>query len=400
EKTPKPKYGRKNTDSDTSPKQKPVQATKDTRIKTKAKLATKKSKKDFHISHTNSSGDEVDTQSKVPDQQQQKTFGTDEGTGTILEVRNVPIYDSESDKESWGDSDEEDDDEYDFDDSNDSDDNDESDDERIESDRDGILDPDLTNFDQTKHEEENVDERVRTPSDYELTDDENINDEETMYDDEDDEVTKELYEDVNVNLGNKDADMTNADQDFTSKLINLDNPSPADNEIASLMDTTTYHATAIPEITSSFATPTPPPPLFFNPLQQEATPTPTPTTFKATTSFTSLQDFAEAIKKAIQAHNFNCREKAQAEKREYLELADSTSLYEADATLSEFDITKILIDKMEKNKSFDVADYKNELYDALIKSYNTNKDIFESYGEVFSLKRSRDKRDKDQDPFC
>nr|GEZ80015.1 hypothetical protein [Tanacetum cinerariifolium] len=35
---------------------------------------------------------------------------------------------------------------------------------------------------------------------------------------------------------------------------------------------------------------------------------------------------------------------------------------------------------------------------ALVKSHNTNKDIFESYGEVFSLKRSRDGRDKDRDP--
>nr|GFA23071.1 hypothetical protein [Tanacetum cinerariifolium] len=51
-----------------------------------------------------------------------------------------------------------------------------------------------------------------------------------------------------------------------------------------------------------------------------------------------------------------------------------------------------------EKKSFDVADYKRELYDALIKSYNTDKDIFESYGEVFLLKRSRDERDKDQDP--
>ncbi|GKC34639.1 hypothetical protein Tco_1047023, partial [Tanacetum coccineum] len=33
-----------------------------------------------------------------------------------------------------------------------------------------------------------------------------------MYDEEDDEVTKELYDDVNVNLGNKDTDMTIADQ--------------------------------------------------------------------------------------------------------------------------------------------------------------------------------------------
>nr|GEY79773.1 hypothetical protein [Tanacetum cinerariifolium] len=98
------------------------------------------------------------------------------------------------------------------------------------------------------------------------------------------------------------------------------------------------------------------------------------------------------------AHNFDCREEAQAEKREYIELVDSTSLYKAAAKLFEFELTKILIEKIENNKSFDVADYKRELYNALIKSYNTDKDIFESYDEVFSLKRSRDERDKDQDP--
>nr|GFB40364.1 hypothetical protein [Tanacetum cinerariifolium] len=81
--------------------------------------------------------DGVDTQSKVPDEQQQKTSGTDEGTGTILGVPDVPIYEYESDKESWGDNDEEDGDKDDFKDDvnindDDSDDNDESDDERTE----------------------------------------------------------------------------------------------------------------------------------------------------------------------------------------------------------------------------------------------------------------------------
>nr|GFB61691.1 hypothetical protein [Tanacetum cinerariifolium] len=70
----------------------------------------------------------------------------------------------------------------------------------------------------------------------------------------------------------------------------------------------------------------------------------------------------------------------------------------ATTTLFEFELTKILIDKMEKNKSFDAIDYKRELYDALVKSYNTDKDIFESSDEVFSVKRSRDDKDKDQDP--
>ncbi|GKE14399.1 hypothetical protein Tco_1421976 [Tanacetum coccineum] len=77
-----------------------------------------------------------------------------------------------------------------------------------------------------------------------------------------------------------------------------------------------------------------------------------------------------------------------------------TSTYKASASLSEFELTKILIDKMEKNKSYDKANYKKKLYDALVESYNTDKDLFDSYGEVFSLKRSRDEKDKDQYPFA
>ncbi|GKA35439.1 hypothetical protein Tco_0721930 [Tanacetum coccineum] len=74
------------------------------------------------------------------------------------------------------------------------------------------------------------------------------------------------------------------------------------------------------------------------------------------------------------------------------------STYEAATSLSEFKLTKILIDKMEKNKSYDKADYKKKLYDALVESYNTDKDLFDSYGEVILLKSSRDEKDKDQDP--
>ncbi|GKF52111.1 hypothetical protein Tco_0148578 [Tanacetum coccineum] len=75
-----------------------------------------------------------------------------------------------------------------------------------------------------------------------------------------------------------------------------------------------------------------------------------------------------------------------------------TSTYEAAASLSKFELTKILIDKMEKNKSYDKADYKKKLYDVLVEWYNTDKDLFDSYGEVFSLKRSRYDSNKDRDP--
>ncbi|GJZ33120.1 hypothetical protein Tco_0578556, partial [Tanacetum coccineum] len=347
-KAPKPKYIQKKANSDTSPKKKPIKATKGTRLKSKAKvakpdkkkqpakktttkglvvlsevtlteaeqlkLATKRSKKDFRMSHVSGSGDGVDIQSKIPDEQQQKTFGTDEGTGTIPGVPDVPTYESKSKKESWGDSEDEDDNDDDGDnndDDSDSDDHDDdSDDERTKSDRDEIPDPNLTN--QTEHEEEDVNDRVHTPSDYEFTDDENLDDEETMDDEEDDKVTKELYDDVNVNLGNEDTDMTNVDQgaleqqnktrdptqssyvsfDFTIKLLNLKNPSPADNEIASLMETLARHAMVIPENISVDR-------YIDNKL-------------------------GEAINKAILAHNLDCRQEAQDENNAYIELVDTS----------------------------------------------------------------------------
>nr|GEU90753.1 integrase, catalytic region, zinc finger, CCHC-type, peptidase aspartic, catalytic [Tanacetum cinerariifolium] len=252
------------------------------------KKTPKPNKKDLHISHASGSGDGVETQSKVLDERQQKTSGTNKGTGTIPRVLDVPIYDSKSDKESWGNSDEEDDDIDDFKDDDDNDDvsskdhDDESDDEKTKSERYEISDPNLTNVDHTEHEKEDVDGRVHTPSEYELIDDEKIHDEENVDEEEEDEVTKELYDDVNVNLENEDTKMTNADQD--------------DNEIASLMDTIAYHATSIPEITSSFTTPTPPPPLFFNPLSQQATLTLTPAASKTTTSLLVLLDFTSVFK--------------------------------------------------------------------------------------------------------
>nr|GEV99372.1 hypothetical protein [Tanacetum cinerariifolium] len=389
---------------------------------------------------------------------------------------------------------------------------DDSDDERTESDRDEIPDRNLTNVDQTEHEEEDVDERVHTPSDYELTDDEknhdenNIDVEERMDEEEDDESGfKQEEDDTHVTLtpvldtqkDDKHVQSSSVSSDFTSKLLNLENPSPAENEITSLLDTTFRHATTVSEITSSFTTTIPPIPSFFNGLPHHATPTPTPTTSEATTSFPSLLNFSsvfrfndrvtnlekhllelnevdqyaqaislipaivdrymdnklgEAIHKAIQSHNAKCSEEAQAKKQEYIDTIDSTvrtiireevktqllkilpkavsdfetpviqrnvtgslesvvlkrsssqpkSTYEAAASLSEFELTKILLDKMKESKSHLRADYKKKLYDALVGSYNTNKDIFELYGtkrrksnkEAESSKDSRSKEKK------
>nr|GEV36278.1 reverse transcriptase domain-containing protein [Tanacetum cinerariifolium] len=52
---------------------------------------------------------------------------------------------------------------------------------------------------------------------------------------------------------------------------------------------------------------------------------------------------------------------------------------------------------MEENNSYFNVEYKMEIYDALVKSYETEKDLFDTYGKAFSLKRNHDE-DKDQDP--
>ncbi|GKE39257.1 hypothetical protein Tco_1462662 [Tanacetum coccineum] len=188
---------------------------------------------------------------------------------------------------------------------------------------------------------------------------------------------EQVEEDAHVTLtlildtqkANEPIQSSSVSSDFTSKLLNLENPSPGDNKIASLMETSARHAMVVPKITSAFTKTIPHLPLFFNPLPQQATPTPTPTTSEATTSFPSLLDFSyvikfndrvtnlekdlseikqvdqyaqalssipaivnryinnklrDAINKAIQAHNLDYRQEAQDEKNEYIRLVDTS----------------------------------------------------------------------------
>ncbi|GKB71864.1 hypothetical protein Tco_0933276 [Tanacetum coccineum] len=259
---------------------KPVQATKGTRLKSKAKVA-KPDKKKQPVKKPKAKGLAVLSK-------QQNSSGTDEGTGTRLGVLDVPIYKSESKKESWGDSESKDEDnENDYDDlsdegvdnndGNDGDDDDANDDDKQKGD-DTNNDDEETDSDRTESDRIKIPILDQSTTEYYEEEEENIDDEEMMHNDEDDEVIKELYDDVNVNLGNEDTEMTNADH--------------ADNEIASLMETSARHTMTVLENTSGFTTTTPPPPPFFNSLLQQATPTPKPTTSEATTSFPSLSDFS------------------------------------------------------------------------------------------------------------
>ncbi|GJU06602.1 hypothetical protein Tco_1123032 [Tanacetum coccineum] len=94
-------------------------------------------------------------------------------------------------------------------------------------------------------------------------------------------------------------------------------------------------------------------------------------------------------------------EKLIKESRDEVTLAKVSSqphsTYEAASTLTEFELKKILLDKMEKSESYLAAPEHRDCYDSLKKSYDLDKDFFFSY-DVYSLKRSRKDKDKDEDP--
>ncbi|GKB77711.1 hypothetical protein Tco_0944606, partial [Tanacetum coccineum] len=68
------------------------------------------------------------------------------------------------------------------------------------------------------------------------------------------------------------------------------------------------------------------------------------------------------------------------------------------ANLSELELKKILIDKMESNKSIYRSDEQKNLYKALVEAYESDKLILDTYGDTVLLKRRRDDEDKDKEP--
>ncbi|GKC33620.1 hypothetical protein Tco_1046004 [Tanacetum coccineum] len=320
DKTPKLKYIRKKVDSDTSPKKKPIQATKGTRIKSKVKvsksdkkkqpkkkpkakglavlsevalteaeqlkLATKRSKIQFHSSHISGSGDRVDTQSKVPDKKHLETTGANEGTSTILGVPDVPIYESESEKESWGESEDKDEDNE-----NDSDDlSDEGDDDNNGNDD----DDDKQEGDDTNDDNEETDNTKITNADQGASEQQNVSQESGF-----EQVEEDAHVTLTLVLDTQKADelvqSSSVSSDFTSKLLNLVNPSPVDNEcfIDGNLSPSCYVTTSFPSL------------LDFSSV------------FRFNDRVTNLENDQSEIKQVAQ-------QEAQDEKNAYIELVDTS----------------------------------------------------------------------------
>nr|GEU33151.1 hypothetical protein [Tanacetum cinerariifolium] len=76
----------------------------------------------------------------------------------------------------------------------------------------------------------------------------------------------------------------------------------------------------------------------------------------------------------------------------------SKTSYAMAADLSELELKKILIEKMESNKSIHRLDEQRNLYKALVDAYECDKIILDTYRDTVTLKKRRDDTDKDEEP--
>ncbi|GJW89968.1 retrovirus-related pol polyprotein from transposon TNT 1-94 [Tanacetum coccineum] len=336
----KTKYKKKAYEPVTPSKSKTAPASKGSKLKSPAKVA-KTDKKKQPVTMQKTKG--LVVLFEVPDEQQQKSSGTDEGAGDKPEVPDVPKYDSKSDEESWTFSqDKEDADEE-------TNMNDDSDETESDNDGDDITHPKLSTYKADDEEEEQ-----------EIADDEEMSSEHEQ-DDEDD-----LYRDVNINLERSDAEIIDAQEnkDMEDAHVTL-------TVVPAIVQQQSYSVSS--DLVSKFINPSPETGIVDNYLTSK---------------------MKDAVDLAVQLQTNKLSEEAQAENHEFLNQVDSTmkaiikeqvqaqvskimpkiekyvteslgaevlvrstnkpqTSYAVAASLSEFELKKILINKMETNKSID-----------------------------------------------
>nr|GEU78781.1 hypothetical protein [Tanacetum cinerariifolium] len=282
----------------------------------------------------------------------------------------VPTYEFKSENESWGDSEDDNDD-----------DSKDDDDENYSF--------TLKDYDEEEHDEE-----------YESDDDN-----EHVFEEED----VDLYKDMNVRSLGADKNKKGKEESSTQAPSLFTVPEMA------ISETSTVHATTVPPTIS-----------MITPPSQLTTPSPAPTTIPTTTSIPKAQEerklYIDVVEKSVkdiikdevksllsqilpkEVSNFTTPviKSTINESLENVVLAKSSSqpksTYEVAESLIEFELKKILLDKIERSESYKTAPEHKELYEGLVKSYNLDKDLFSSYGYAYSLKRDHDDKDKDEDP--
>ncbi|GJV60300.1 hypothetical protein Tco_1466400 [Tanacetum coccineum] len=215
--------------------------------------------------------------------------------------------------------------------------------------------------------------------------------------------------------------------DFTDKLFNFENIYPTDYVIASLMDTTVRYEETSNQTSSLYIV---------------------PITIKS--QILAIVDehlttrIGYAVQTALQSYTTEFEKEAKAKHDRFIDIIDNSikdvtqdkikrqhpkilpdfitpmiqstvteslenvvlaksssqprSTYEAATSLTEFELKKILLNKMQHSKSYRAAPEHRDLYDSLAKSYKLDKELFELYGKSYSLKRDQEDKDKEEDP--
>ncbi|GJS25212.1 hypothetical protein Tco_0453844 [Tanacetum coccineum] len=115
----------------------------------------------------------------------------------------------------------------------------------------------------------------------------------------------------------------------------------------------------------------------------------------------------EAVKTVVQLQSEKLRDEAQAENADFLNKLtkvltrssnESKTSHAIAANLSELELKKIPIDKIESNKSIYISYEQRNLYKALVDAYESDKLKLDTYRDTVSFKRHRDDEDKDEEP--
>ncbi|GJZ81931.1 hypothetical protein Tco_0646925 [Tanacetum coccineum] len=383
------------------------------------KKTLKKRKLETHKLHASGSGDGFGSQPKVLDEQQDKTTGTNEGTVTKPGLQIDADGDNEASDSEKTDSDEDENPNL-----NQNDDEEEYEEEYVRTPKNNEFSDDDEEYDElykdvnlrlkdVEHEEEGK-------RDAEMTD--------AGHDDVSQEKSYEQVKDdayVTLTATHVTQKKTEVDNEVVSMMNVMVRQEEPSTQTPSLP---TIPAMIIPETSIVSATTTPSTILPITPLPQQSTPTPTPalTTEATITSIPALPDFSslfdaqlstrleDSISKAFRSYTAEVKKKAQGEKKKYIDLikksmknivkdevksqlphilpkevsdyatpviqstiteslenvvlakssSQTKSTYEATTSLTEFDLKKILLDKMHK---------------------------------IYSLKRDREDKDKDED---
>nr|GEX82744.1 reverse transcriptase [Tanacetum cinerariifolium] len=315
-----------------------------------------------------------------------------EETGSILGVLDAPTDESEEEL-SWNSTDAEGDgDDDDEDDDGEEGDNDDADQE-VERDDDKDYEKEGGDDDQEFDEEENAKE---------TRDEESFDPIQRTHENSDDEGNSD--EDLGLNVGGEEGHVEEEEEDELYKDVNINQG----RGLKTTLEVKDSYVTLTPvnpdgqqqslSVSSQFVTSMLNPTLDVAQRENDE--------FLKTVDENMQKIIKEQVKEQVKVQVFKILPRIEQTVNEQLEAEvltrsshSSKASYVVAADLSEMELKKILIEKMEGNKSIQRSDEQRNLYNAFVEAYESDNIILDTYGETVTLKRRRDDdADKDEEP--